>query len=103
VSAHQAVYPIATMCRVLGVSPSGYYAWTKRSPSRRSTRDGVLIDAIRASHAASHGTYGAPRIQVDLATAGVCVSRKRIARLPPPILGAVPYRRWAHQRANTFA
>jgi putative transposase len=81
VSAHQAVYPIATMCRVLGVSPSGYYAWTKRSPSRRATRDGALIDSIRASHAASHGTYGAPRIQVDLATAGVCVSRKRIARL----------------------
>ena len=84
-SAHQAVYPIATMCRILGVSPSGYYAWTKRSPSRRATRDGALIDSIRASHAASHGTYGAPRIQVDLATAGVCVSRKRIA---PDLLGS---------------
>jgi putative transposase len=81
VSAHQAVYPIATMCRVLGVSPSGYYAWTKRSPSRRATCDGALTESIRAAHAASHGTYGAPRIQVDLTTAGVCVGRKRIARL----------------------
>ena len=80
-SAHQAVYPIATMCRVLGVSPSGYYAWTKRPPSRRATSDGALTESIRAAHAASHGTYGAPRIQVDLAAAGVCVSRKRIARL----------------------
>jgi putative transposase len=81
VSAHQAVYPIATMCRVLGVSPSGYYAWTKRSPSWRAMSDCTLTESIRAAHAASHGTYGAPRIQVDLATAGVCVSRKRIARL----------------------
>ena len=80
-SAHQAVYPIATMCRVLGVSPSGYYAWMKRSPSRRAASDGALTESIRAAHAASHGTYGAPRIQVDLAAAGVCVGRKRIARL----------------------
>jgi putative transposase len=81
VSAHQAVYPIATMCRILGVSPSGYYAWTKRSPSRRTMHDGTLTETIRAAHAASHGTYGAPRIQVELAMAGVRVGRKRIARL----------------------
>src|SRR4030095_11443025 len=81
VSAYRAVYPIATMCRVLGVSPSGYYAWTKRPPSRRAGSDGALTESIRAAHAASHGTYGAPRIQVDLADAGVGVSRKRIARL----------------------
>ena len=74
-SAHQAVYPIATMCRVLGVSPSGYYAWSKRSPSRRARHDGALTDRIRAAHAASHGTYGAPRIQVDLAEAGISVGR----------------------------
>lgn len=80
-SAYRAVYPIATMCRVLGVSPSGYYAWTKRPPSRRAASDGALTESIRAAHAASHGTYGAPRIQVDLADAGVGVSRKRIARL----------------------
>ena len=80
-SAHQAVYPIVTMCRVLGVSPSGYYAWTKRLPSRRAASDAALTESIRAAHAASHGTYGAPRIQVDLAAAGVGASRKRIARL----------------------
>jgi putative transposase len=81
VSAHQAVYPIATMCRVLGVSPSGYYGWTKRPPSRRAASDAALSERIRAAHAASHGTYGTPRIQVELADAGVGVSRKRIARL----------------------
>jgi putative transposase len=81
VSAHHAVYPIATMCRVLGVSPSGYYAWSKRSPSRRARHDSALTDRIRAAHAASHGTYGAPRMQVDLAEAGISIGRKRIARL----------------------
>ena len=83
-SAYRAVYPIATMCRVLGVSPSGYYAWTKRPPSRRAGSDGALTESIRAAHAASHGTYGAPRIQVDLADAGVGVSRKRIALVDAP-------------------
>ena len=42
-SENQAVYPIATMCRVLGVSPSGYYGWVKRRPSRRSRADAALI------------------------------------------------------------
>ena len=55
-------YPVATLCRVLGVSSSGYYAWSKRSPSRRARDDAVLIERIGAIHAASKGTYGAPRI-----------------------------------------
>jgi len=81
VSANQAVYPIATMCRLLGLSPSGYYAWAKRSPSRRAREDAVLLAQIRMAHVASHGTYGAPRIQIDLAEKGFRVGRKRVARL----------------------
>src|SRR5207237_1758868 len=61
VSDHQADYPIATMCRLLGVSSSGYHAWVKRQPSQRSETDAALIAEIRAAHAASRGTYGAPR------------------------------------------
>ncbi len=80
-SAHQARYPIATMCELLGVSPSGYYAWTKRRPSRRSQSDAVLITQIRAAHAVSRGTYGAPRVHVELAAQGIRVGRKRVARL----------------------
>ncbi len=80
-SDNQALYPIATMCRVLGVSTSGYYAWAKRAPSRRAQQDAALLAEIRAAHAASHGTYGAPRIVVELAAKGVRVGRKRIARL----------------------
>ena len=64
-SDHQADYPIATMCRVLGVSSSGYHAWVKRRPSRRAETDAVLIAAIRAAHTASRGTYGAPRVHAD--------------------------------------
>ena len=70
VSENQAAYPIATMCRLLDVSASGYYAWVKRRPSRRAAADAALIEEIRAAHAASHGTYGAPRVQAELAAQG---------------------------------
>jgi len=81
VSENQATYPIATMCRLLGVSPSGYYAWAKRSPSRRAQTDAVVLSHIRAAHAASYGTYGAPRIHAELRANGLRVGRKRVARL----------------------
>ena len=80
-SENQACYPVAVMCRVLGVSPSGFYAWTKRPLSARAARDAALTERIRAAHAASKGTYGAPRLQVDLAEVGIHVGRKRVARL----------------------
>jgi putative transposase len=81
VSDHQADYPIATMCRLLGVSSSGYYAWVKRQPSRRMKTDAALSEEIRAAHAASCGTYGAPRIHAELSNKGLEVGRKRVARL----------------------
>ena len=81
VSDHQADYPIATMCRLLGVSSSGYHAWEKRRPSRRSQTDAALITEIRAAQAASRGTYGAPRIHAELAAKGTRIGRKRVARL----------------------
>jgi len=81
VSDNQATYPVALMCRVLGVSPSGYYAWAQRLPSRRARTDAVLIEEIRAAHASSKGTYGAPRIHAELTANGIAVGRKRVARL----------------------
>lgn len=80
-SQNRAVYPVATMCRVLGVSPSGYYAWTGRPPSARAQLDATLTEKIRAAHAGSNGTYGAPRIRAELADQGTQVGRKRVARL----------------------
>ena len=79
--ANQAVYRVATMCRVLGVSPSGYYAWRQRSPSQRARSDAELVARIRTLHERSRGTYGVPRIHAELTAEGTRASRKRIARL----------------------
>jgi putative transposase len=81
VKANQVTYPIATMCRTLGVSPSGYHAWTNRPPSKRTVEDAALSERIKTFHARSRGTYGAPRIHMDLSEEGIRVGRKRIARL----------------------
>lgn len=80
-SENRASYPITVMCRTLGVSPSGYHAWVKRSPSSRAVTDAELTEKIRTAHTASKGTYGVPRIQFDLAEVGIRVGRKRVARL----------------------
>ena len=80
-SENRASYPIAVICRVLGVSPSGYYAWVKRPASARAVMDAALTEKIRSAHTASKGTYGAPRLRIDLADAGIRVGRKRVARL----------------------
>ena len=79
--AHQAEFRITTMARVLGVSTSGYYAWLKRPRSAREKSDAALVERMQAIHKRSRGTYGAPRIQAELADDGVLVSRKRVARL----------------------
>ena len=69
------------MCRVLEVSTSGYYAWLKRSRSKRVREDETLTQRIKKIHTRSKGTYGAPRIHAQLAKEGVRVGRKRVARL----------------------
>ena len=69
------------MCRRLGVSPSGYYAWRSRGRSNRAKRDEALGGTIRAIHEASGGAYGAPRVHAELMAGGCRVSRKRVARL----------------------
>lgn len=79
--ANQAVFPIATMCRVLEVSTSGYNAWCKRPPSAHAVADLQLGDVIESFHRKSRHTYGRPRIQADLRDEGIFVSDKRVARL----------------------
>ena len=69
------------MCRVLGVSPSGYHAWVRRGRSRHARRDEELRGEVRGIHARSRGTYGAPRVHAELAAQGHAVGRKRVARL----------------------
>jgi putative transposase len=75
------MHPIATVCRVLGVSPGGYYARLKRPPSARSRADSELSARIAEIHRRSRETYGAPRVHAELKAQGVRVGRKRVARL----------------------
>jgi len=79
--ASQAEMSVRAMARLLRVSRSGYYAWRGRSPGRRAAADERLQVEIAAVHAASRGTYGAPRIRAELAARGIRTSRKRVARL----------------------
>jgi len=72
---------VKTMCRVLEVSRSGYYAWLKRAPSERTKANAALLETIRAIHVESDGTYGAPRIHADLPSKGARASLNRVARV----------------------
>ena len=81
VEQEKAGFPVATMCRVLGVSASGYWAWSKRGPSARELADAALSEAIREAHRLGRGTYGSPRVHAELRARGFRCSRKRVARL----------------------
>lgn len=78
---HRREFPVTLMCRVLAVSPSGYYSARQRVPSAHAARDEQLLVAIRVEHGRSRRRYGAPRIYRELRAAGTPVSRKRVARL----------------------
>ena len=70
------------MCRLLGASPSGYYAWAKRPLCPRAVEDARLRELILAIHGRSRGTYGVPRIRAELRfDYSVRCSGKRVRRL----------------------
>ena len=80
--ANHVTHAVSRMCRVLGVSESGYHAWRTRPASRRASGDAALTARVRAIHEMSDGTYGAPRIRAELADVDAMhVGTKRIARL----------------------
>lgn len=81
ITRHRDEYSVRLMCRVLDVSPSGYYAWRKRSPSAHALADERLLLNVRIAHQRSDETYGAPRVVRDLRDEGLCVGQKRVARL----------------------
>jgi len=72
---------VRTMCKVLGVSASGFYAWRDRPPSQRAVANVVLTEQIRQAHAGSDGIYGMPRIRAELRDLGIRAGRERIGRL----------------------
>ena len=74
-------HPVRRVCRVLGVSTSGYYRWRRGSETARRREDRYLKQQILEVHADSRGCYGTPRIQKALSRRGIATSRKRVARL----------------------
>lgn len=74
-------YPVALLCRVFGVSRSGFYAWLERKPSERAQTNERLKVAIKAVHRQSRETYGVRRVQPELMAQGFSAGRDRIARL----------------------
>ena len=78
---NQADFPVRAMCRVLDLSPSGYYAWLGREPSARAKRDKELTERIETVWRENRRVYGRPRIYADLKEAGERVGEKRVGRL----------------------
>jgi len=97
-------YPVRLMCRLLGVSVAGFYAAQRRPPSARAQRDQGLRLQVRAAHAKSRRTYGAPRVHAELRAQGVPVAKKRVARLmrEDGLVGRRP-RRWVRTTDSAHA
>jgi putative transposase len=81
IDAEKACFPVAAMCRVLGVSRTGLYAWRSRPESLHAQHERKLRVLVREAHEKSRKTYGSPRVHAELRAHGYKISRKRVARL----------------------
>lgn len=81
ISQEKVAFPVSILCRLLEVSPSGYYANCVRPKSGHASRDEDLAERVAAAHLASRRRYGSPRVHAELKAAGERVGRKRVARL----------------------
>ena len=91
-------WSVQALCRVLGISTAGYYAWRSRPDSKRTVEDHALLVDIRQAHADSGGRYGSPRVHAALRAHGKKAGRGRIERLMRRhgIRGLVAPRRRVH-------
>ncbi len=95
IHAEKATFPLAALCRLLGVSRQGYYAFAKRSVSRRLQDDAALQARLRRLHDESRGTYGSPRMLAALRAEGLRVGKRRVERALRGLgLRALQPRRW---------
>lgn len=81
ITTHASHYPVATLCRVVGVARSGYYAWRRAVPCMRVQHDAAMLSQITTVFTRSRQTYGSPRIHATLRATGLRIARKRVARL----------------------
>ncbi len=81
IEGHRAMWRLQRMCRMLGVSKAGYFAWRDRPESPRGDEDRALTTRIHVIHAESRKTYGSPRVHRELRGQGTSISRKRVERL----------------------
>jgi putative transposase len=81
ISEEKVAFPVAALCRLLAVSPSGFYAAQGRPRSPHAGRDDKLAEQVMKAHTASKCRYGSPRVHAELKAAGERVGRKRVARL----------------------
>jgi len=102
IHAEKASFPVAALCRLLGVTRQGYYAFAKRPASARTEREQHLRERVQALHIDSRGTYGSPRLHAALRREGTRVSKHRIERILRSLgLQGRSHRRWrATTRAN---
>jgi putative transposase len=97
IAAEKTTYPVAVMCRVLGVNRTAFHNWERRALSDRALTDAWLEEKIKRIHEHSRGVYGAPRIHAELRIErDVGVGGKRVARLmrAAGISGVRPRKRW---------
>jgi len=78
---HNHIFAVSTMCRVFGVSASGYYRWTQCPESKRRKQNRELKEQIKKLFSKSHAIYGSPLITAELQQMGIPCSRSRTARL----------------------
>jgi putative transposase len=95
IAAERANHSISLMCRVLGVSRSGFHAWQQRPVSDRALADASLSERIAVIHRESRGTYGSRRVHAALRRQAIRVGRNRVERLMRArgLTGAVPRKR----------
>ncbi len=78
---YRSEFRVKKMCRVLEVSRSGYYSWSRHRVRERERENDRLLVHIRQAYVRGRGTYGSPRITAELKSNGIVCGKNRVARL----------------------
>ncbi len=81
VLAYRGAVALRRRCALVGISRSAFYAWCRRSPSRRAHANTRLVREMERIHQEVDRSYGSPRMRDDLVASGLACGRNRVARL----------------------